>query len=187
MKVGKGFGAELGNFESPSVIESSGETSESSSLVKNCSAIDMVRKGGGAADTWRGSAANAPVKALEKLPRNAKGIAHPGGRRLGLSNLVEVAVQGGIGKLTIDTHLGEDLPLILSRKPCIFAIPLDLDVVLCRGDDVVAIPELIWCFLQLLPGFEDVFRDIWLEPDEQEGFLKVQILGDLDYIVSVGT
>lgn len=31
------------------------------------------------------------------------------------------------------------------------------------------------------------FRDVWLEPDEQEGFLRVQILGDLDYIVSVGT
>lgn len=120
-------------------------------------------------------------------PRNAKGIAHPGGRRLGLSNLVEVAVQDGIGKLTIDTHLGEDLPPILSRKPCIFAIPHDLDVALCRGDDVVAISELIWCFLQLLPGFEDFFRDVWLEPDEQEGFLRVQILGDLDYIVSVGT
>lgn len=54
VEVGGGFGEQLRNLASSIVIKRGGKVSESSPLVKNRSAIDMVKKGGGTADTWRG-------------------------------------------------------------------------------------------------------------------------------------
>lgn len=177
VKVG-GIGKEPGNLERPIIVESSGKPSKRPSLVKNRSALDMVRNRRGShrrprGERWGGGAANAPIKALEELPGDAEGIAHPGGSRLRFSYLVKVAIEDSIGQLAIETHLGKGLSPTVRRKPCILDIRHDLDVVLCGGDDVVAISELIWRLLQLLPGLKDGFGDVWLEPEEDEGFLQV--------------